>query len=351
LKTNSIASALFRLSALRNYDRWNFAGYADELQHTVSRIPETKSSIFSQTGGVIYAHFYECPEGIEQQAHVIVNDVIPQALREFDGLVYGQVAVLYSDRNDGSIIANAVETAGIPYVRIDSGAAYRRTPVTRWLEDCASWCAGGWANREPPLSDVMRRWLLFNSSRRTDADRVQLRETLVRFLFAHRKASIPLHDWLERFLADCLSRTLETETRMRDEKEAVQGLLTATSQNGTMAAFDIGTFSGQGGSPEHLNLITLHSAKGLEFEVVIMMGMDNGRVPRWDASSKEAVSEARRLFYVGLTRAKRRVAMTYSGFTVDRLGRHHINGPSPFLVEVRAKLSPGNLPVKSSQHQ
>jgi DNA helicase-2/ATP-dependent DNA helicase PcrA len=282
--------------------------------------------------------FYECPDGIEQQATVIIKNIIPAALRDHEGLVHGRIAVLYADRNDGSVIAGAAEAAGIEYIRIDAGAAYRRTPVTRWLEDCAGWCAGGWKNRKPPLSRAINRWLWFNRSARTDAERTQLREHLVQFLFSHRDPSMPLNVWLERFLAVGLSRTLDTESRMRDEKEAVNTLFKSASEGGAMAGFDIGRFSGQGGSPRHLNLITLHSAKGLEFDVVVMMGMDNGKIPRWDASGAEAISEARRLFYVGLTRAKHRVAMTFSGFTEDKFGRRHTKGPSPFLTEVREKL-------------
>ena len=82
---------------------------------------------------------------------------------------------------------------------------------------------------------------------------------------------------------------------MRDEAEALKGLIQATADGKALADFNITTFSGQGGSPEHLNLITLHSAKGLEFEVVVMMGMDQGKIPRWDASSAEAIGEARYL--------------------------------------------------------
>jgi len=282
--------------------------------------------------------FYECPDGIDQQATMIIGDIIPAALRNHKDLSYGGIAVLYADRNDGSKIATAAQLAGIDYMRIDAGSAYRRTPVTRWLEDCAAWCAGGWMKRNPPLSILINRWLSFNRSARSDAQRTELRLQLVEFLVSHRDPALALNVWLERFLAAGLSKTLDVESRMRDEKEAVTGLFKSASELGAMAAFDIATFSGQGGSPRHLNLITLHSAKGLEFDVVIMMGMDNGKIPRWDASSPEAISEARRLFYVGLTRAKHRVVMTFSGFTEDRYGRRHEDGPSRFLTEVREKL-------------
>lgn len=48
-----------------------------------------------------------------------------------------------------------------------------------------------------------------------------------------------------------------------------------------------------------------------------MMGLDQGIIPSWSAGTTGQL-EQRRLFYVGLTRAKHEVYMTYAGFTVDR---------------------------------
>jgi DNA helicase-2/ATP-dependent DNA helicase PcrA len=100
----------------------------------------------------------------------------------------------------------------------------------------------------------------------------------------------------------------------------------------------VGVFGGQAGSPDHLNLITLHSAKGLEFDVVILMGLEQGKIPSWRAETDAARREARRLFYVGLTRARHEVHMTYSGWTENRFGRRFVRGPSEFLVEVQERL-------------
>lgn len=283
--------------------------------------------------------FYECPEGIAQQATFIIEEIVPAVLKQIPGLVAGKIAVLYGDRNDGSVIAAAADAAKMKYVRIDAGAAYRRTPLTRWLEDCAAWCVSGWKSQGAPLAGIIKKWLSFNRAAKGEVERAALRQQLVTFLFAHREPTLSLRDWLRDFYKACLGSALKGEPAMRDEAEAFEGLVQATAAEKDLAEFDIATFSGQGGSPEHLNLITLHSAKGLEFEVVIMMGMDQGRIPRWDAISSESISEARRLFYVGLTRAKQQVHMTFSGFTEDKYGRRHRKGPSIFLTELQEKLA------------
>ena len=75
-----------------------------------------------------------------------------------------------------------------------------------------------------------------------------------------------------------------------------------------------------------VNLSTLHSAKGREFETVVLFGMDDGRVPRKKAGQVER-RESRRSFYVGFTRAKRELHMMYSQ-----------GNPSPFVLEVQERL-------------
>ena len=127
---------------------------------------------------------------------------------------------------------------------------------------------------------------------------------------------------------------------MRGETEAYEKLLKASMKKEKDSEWNLGLIAGQGGSPDHLNLITLHSAKGREFDVVILPGMDNGILPSWNATEDNPIArkEDRRLFYVGLTRARFEVHMTYSGFNVNRYGRRFENGPSDFLIEVRERM-------------
>lgn len=61
-----------------------------------------------------------------------------------------------------------------------------------------------------------------------------------------------------------------------------------------------------------VTLATLHSAKGLEWESVYLVGLSEGLVPISYASSREAIEEERRLLYVGVTRAKSRLALSWA---------------------------------------
>ena len=84
-------------------------------------------------------------------------------------------------------------------------------------------------------------------------------------------------------------------------------------------------------------LMTVHSAKGLEFPYVFITGLEDNLFPSGNMiSSKADIEEERRLFYVALTRAKRDVVLTYAD-TRMRNGSHESNAPSRFLREIDAR--------------
>jgi DNA helicase-2/ATP-dependent DNA helicase PcrA len=81
-------------------------------------------------------------------------------------------------------------------------------------------------------------------------------------------------------------------------------------------------------------LMTVHTAKGLEFPYVFVAGMEENLFPSggWMETPQE-LEEERRLFYVALTRAKRAVSLSYAE-TRMRNGKHESNAPSRFLREL-----------------
>jgi DNA helicase-2/ATP-dependent DNA helicase PcrA len=85
-------------------------------------------------------------------------------------------------------------------------------------------------------------------------------------------------------------------------------------------------------------LLTLHAAKGLEFPVVFMVGMEEGIFPHSRSKDDpEQMEEERRLAYVGVTRAKDKLYLTHV-FKRMIYGREEVAEPSRFLADLPAEL-------------
>ena len=136
-------------------------------------------------------------------------------------------------------------------------------------------------------------------------------------------------------------------TRLRAESDPAQRYPTAVSRLGALMV-DAGTLDqsidqllervalstsdGVDLAHDRINLLTLHSTKGLEFSRVYIVGVEDYEIPGYQAATNhitDEIEEARRLLYVGMTRARERLTLTRA---TRRLGRD--TGPSTFLEEM-----------------
>ena len=88
---------------------------------------------------------------------------------------------------------------------------------------------------------------------------------------------------------------------------------------------------------DRVTLMTLHAAKGLEFPVVFIVGCEDGLLPYVRQSETPDVEEERRLFYVGLTRARQKLVLTHAR-TRFLFGQRMENPPSRFVGDIEAAL-------------
>ncbi|QQZ29337.1 DNA helicase II [Thiothrix subterranea] len=103
------------------------------------------------------------------------------------------------------------------------------------------------------------------------------------------------------------------------------------------AALEAGEGQGEAGE-DCVQMMTLHSAKGLEFPLVFLCGLEEGLFPhQMSADDPARLEEERRLCYVGITRAEKELVMSYAE---ERMlhGRKQFNPPSRFLRELPAEL-------------
>lgn len=86
--------------------------------------------------------------------------------------------------------------------------------------------------------------------------------------------------------------------------------------------------------------MTVHASKGLEFEYVFITGLEDGLFPHQrqnESKTSEDSEEERRLFYVALTRARRKLFLSFANFRTI-FGSRNINAPSEFISDIPADL-------------
>ena len=156
---------------------------------------------------------------------------------------------------------------------------------------------------------------------------------------------------LDRILEEVLDRsglresleregTFEAQGRIENLEEMVRvaAEYDASAPESTLAGFlegialqaDADTLEESQGA---VTLMTIHNAKGLEFDTVVITGLEEGLFPHSRSDTPETLQEERRLFYVGLTRARRHLVLTHAESRAMHGGRDY-RLPSRFLGEL-----------------
>ncbi len=172
-------------------------------------------------------------------------------------------------------------------------------------------------------------------------------EQITRFSEALREGPKEAGDLLQRFLKEIdymewMMRSCKTPEETDQRREAVGELVTALSDSTTkghslQAYLDSAALDKE---PEDdldkksgVTLITLHAAKGLEYLVVFLVGLEEGILPHKRSMEEGTKDEERRLFYVGITRAKEMLYLSYCG-TRKKWGQLERCEPSCFIPEM-----------------
>jgi DNA helicase-2/ATP-dependent DNA helicase PcrA len=222
-----------------------------------------------------------------------------------EGRGFSDFAVLYRLHAQGDVLAEAFERSGIPFRRIGGEPILKNPRVREVLEVLRR------DLKEPEGSDSPAP----DGVRPPDGEREQSGFGAALRRIVQSLGFDPQEEALETL-------AIQAEGWAGD----VSGFL-----NQMILRLDLDAFDPQA---ERVTLMTLHASKGLEFPVVFIAGCESGLLP-YTPEGRPAmpVEEERRLFYVGLTRAKERVFLTRAR-SRNLFGRSRVQEASPFLRDI-----------------
>ena len=134
---------------------------------------------------------------------------------------------------------------------------------------------------------------------------------------------------IAQFRMDIIERVFNVIQKLELQDETIESVVDALHLD--KARFDITK------ETEHkVQIMTIHSAKGLEFPYVFLIGVEEGILPHEKSLAFESgIQEERRLFYVASTRAMDELYLCYPILAFDRQAGHIIMRPSRFLAELK----------------
>ena len=136
-------------------------------------------------------------------------------------------------------------------------------------------------------------------------------------------------------------KDLENENRLENIKELLSAMKEFDNLESFLEHVSLATSIDQNWDGEKINMMTMHAAKGLEFDVVFLPGWEEGLFPHQksiEEKGQNGLEEERRLAYVGITRAKKKLIISFSmnrfyqGDWIDSMASRFVNElPEKFL--------------------
>ena len=318
-------------------------------------------------------------ESDNDEARWIVSEV--QALAR-DGTRLSQIAVLYRSNAQSRVVEHALFSQGIPYrvygglrfferAEIKHALAYLRLLATP--DDDSSFLRV--ANFPPRGIGARTMEQLQDTAKQAGASLMKVADGSKAAVFKKliddlrtETQGLPLSELVEVAIARSgLVEHYKTEREGADRIENLAELVTAAttfteeervSESGeavdpltaflTHAALEAGEHQA-GEGQEALQMMTVHSAKGLEFDAVFMTGLEEGLFPHeQSAMERDGLEEERRLAYVAITRARHRLYLSHAQTRMLH-GQTRYNIPSRFLEEIPQPLLKWLTPRFSKQ--
>jgi DNA helicase II / ATP-dependent DNA helicase PcrA len=227
-----------------------------------------------------------------------------------NGIFNNSIAILHPWRESNgegiNIIANEFKSKQIKFT-LDKNQHYdNKLNLIRWLEYLGELCLRGFEltsiTSNKTFDDLVRAWFKIVNPQALDVEQYnQERIKLIELIWSIRAENMHLNEWLI-YVKDRLDfnySLINYRKIFPDEVEELENILRMTNQDGELSKWNLQDFANL---EQGIQLTTIHSSKGMEFDVVIIAGVEK----IWNDEN------GKRQFYVGVTRAKREVCLVYS---------------------------------------
>lgn len=295
-----------------------------EIIRVANRMRACQHEVRGQRDGGSVTAIY-CPDGFYQQCQAAATAAQQAQDR---GVPLHEIVAICPTNDQCQQLAGVFRGLGLPAsVR---GAEYRFTQVTAFVEGCAAWAVHGREVSKYRLAALLSQWRSILSARwERQADSV-----LTALLLSYtEKGTAPAHQLLEALFDTGLKRAL-VHPALADDAGEIARMQQALTE-GPLRQLTVLGLADRARRTDRVEITTMTSSKGLEFDVVLILGMEDNAVPHFGSKKNpEQIKEERRKFYVSITRARDEVKIFYSGFTLWPSGDRNYCGPSRFLSEI-----------------
>jgi DNA helicase-2/ATP-dependent DNA helicase PcrA len=274
--------------------------------------------------------FIECDAGMDEQYQKAAQLVGRFYSR---GISYHEMAILVGKNEEAKELKNELEKQGIPVYL--SRQEFRTTETVLWLQSCALWIED---KTKISFDDLCLTWLHFLSHHeeynvKTDDAILSVRRYILEVLENSKQFANNLYIWLYYMLRELnFKNVFGGSNRYPDEIDNLKNLLKVAKENQSLNT----EFLSRLGAPDNqVVLSTRHSAKGLEFDVIIMLGMEKDSFPNYYDTTPRKLDEARRLCFVAVSRARKACVLIRSKQLQNKKGNWYPKDPSPFWITLK----------------
>lgn len=280
--------------------------------------------------------FVTCNHQMDQQYDVVADKVVPSLIQ--NKVPFNEIGIITWSNTDVRLMAAALRKNGIPFYI--SKWDFEKSATVTWLQDCAHWTINPNEQSFDSLFKFWKNLIINHNDSRKYLETIDLKVEFLKTIKAGKEKETIL-DWLTLMIDNLeLLNVLELSDMYPNEIKNLE-LLLDEAKNHNLKDMPLERFAYLGVPNDEVTITTRHSAKGLEFETVILLGMEEGHFPFYlDIKNPILLAEAQRLCYVCVSRAKKSCILVRSEqFTVDtQYGpKTHQYSPSRFWLSLNQK--------------